>query len=88
MRKRPAQNGHQRHYQFPIVVVRENQQCWAYVPDLPGVYGRGKTPAQAKRDIGAALKLYIDDCIAAGDKIPESTAKVVTVDTLSVAVGD
>ena len=72
---------------YPIVVIKENKEYWAYVPDLPGVYGRGKTAKQAKQDIKVALTLYIEDCLADGDKIPVSAAKVVDVDTLSVAVG-
>jgi predicted RNase H-like HicB family nuclease len=67
-------------------VVKENKEYWAYVPDLPGVYGRGKSSKQAKQDIKEALTLYIEDCLADGDKIPVSSAKVVDVDTLSVAV--
>ena len=74
-------------YQYPVVVVREKRKYWAYVPDLPGVYGRGKTATAAKKDIAAALRLYIEDCVAAGDPVPKSVAQVVNVDTLSVAVG-
>jgi predicted RNase H-like HicB family nuclease len=72
---------------YPIVVVKEHKEYWAYVPDLPGVYGRGKTSRQAKQDIKEALILYIQDCVADGDKIPVSSAKVVDVDTLAIAVG-
>lgn len=74
-------------YSFPVVVVREGREHWAYVPDLPGVYGRGKTAAAAKKDITAALTLYVEDCIAAGNPVPKSAARIVNVDTLSVAVG-
>ena len=50
--------------EFPVVVVREGREYWAYVPDLPGVYGRGRTAAGAKKDITDALTLYIEDCLA------------------------
>jgi predicted RNase H-like HicB family nuclease len=76
-----------RHYRFPVVVVREGREYWAYVPDLPGVYGRGKTAAGAKKDIREALALYVEECLAAGEPVPKSTAQVVNIDTLSVAVG-
>jgi predicted RNase H-like HicB family nuclease len=72
---------------YPIVVVKENKDYWAYVPDIPGIYGRGKTAKRAKEDIRQALSLYIEDCLADGDKVPTSSAKVVDVDTLSIAVG-
>ena len=72
---------------YPIVVVKEKKEYWTYIPDIPGVYGRGKTAKKAKEDIHQALSLYIEDCLADGDKIPVSSAKIVGVDTLSVAVG-
>jgi predicted RNase H-like HicB family nuclease len=72
---------------YPIVVVKERKEYWAYVPDLPGIYGRGKSSKQAKDDIKKALALYIQDCVADGDKVPVSSAKVVDIDTLSIAIG-
>lgn len=73
---------------YPIVVVREKKKYWAYIPDIPGIYGRGKTAKKAKEDIRQALSLYIEDCLADGDEVPVSVARVVSVDTLSVAVGE
>jgi predicted RNase H-like HicB family nuclease len=75
-------------HRYPIVVVKEKKHFWAYIPDIPGVYGRGKTAQQAKEDIRQALALYIEDCLADGGKVPTSSAKVVDVDTLSIAVGE
>ena len=72
---------------YPIVVVKERKEYWAYIPDIPGVYGRGKTAKKAKQNIHQALSLYIEDCLADGDKIPVSSAKIVGVGTLSVAIG-
>ncbi len=59
-------------FHYSIVVVQEKGSCWAYVPDMPGVYGMGKTAALAKKDLAAALKLYIEDCRADGDPVPRS----------------
>ena len=72
---------------YPIVVVKEKKEYWAYIPDIPGIYGRGKTTKGAKEDIREALSLYIEDCLAEGEKVPTSSAKVVGIDTLSIAVG-
>jgi predicted RNase H-like HicB family nuclease len=74
-------------HKYPIVVVKERKEYWAYIPDLPGIYGRGKSSKQAKDDIKKALALYIQDCVADGDKVPVSSAKVVDIDTLSIAIG-
>jgi predicted RNase H-like HicB family nuclease len=72
---------------YPIVIVREKKEYWAYIPDIPGIYGRGKSAKKAKEDIHQALSLYIEDCLADGDKVPVSSARVVDIDTLSIAVG-
>jgi predicted RNase H-like HicB family nuclease len=72
---------------YPVVLVKERGEFWAYIPDLPGVYGRGPTRRAAKQDIRAALQLYIEDCEAAADPVPRSAAEVVEVDKVSVAVG-
>jgi predicted RNase H-like HicB family nuclease len=72
---------------YPIVVGKEKREYWAYISDIPGIYGRGKTAKKATEDIRQALSLYVDDCLAEGDKIPVSSARVVGVDTLSIAVG-
>jgi predicted RNase H-like HicB family nuclease len=76
-----------RRYRFAVVVVKEGRGHWAYVPDLPGVYGRGGTPTAAKHDLLEALTLYVEDCLAAGDPVPKSAAQIVNVSTLSLAIG-
>lgn len=70
---------------YPAVIVREGKGCWAYVPDLPGVYGMGNSPAAAKKDLREALRLYIEDCRADGDPIPRSAAKVIEVDEIAIS---
>lgn len=70
---------------YPVVVIREGKGCWAYVPDLPGVYGKGKTPALARKSLIAALKLYIEDCRADGDPVPHSAARIVSISEIAVA---
>jgi predicted RNase H-like HicB family nuclease len=74
-------------HRYPIVLVKEKNAYWAYIPDIPGIYGRGKTPKKAKDDIREALSLYIEDCLAEGDEIPTSRAKIIGFETLSIAVG-
>ncbi len=69
---------------YPVVVVKEGKSCWAYVPDLPGVYGSGKTADLAKKDLTEALKLYIEDCQADHDPLPKSAAKIVEVNQIAI----
>ncbi len=72
---------------YPLIVIKEKREYWVYIPDIPGVYGHGKTTKKAKEDIRQALSLYIEDCLADGDKVPRSSARVVGIDSRSIAVG-
>jgi len=72
-------------YAYTSVIVKEGRKFWAYIPDLPGVYGQGKSTSTAKRDLLEALKLYIEDCRADGDKIPSSHVISVKVEKVSLA---
>jgi predicted RNase H-like HicB family nuclease len=69
---------------YPVVVVKENREFWAYVPDLPGVYGRGKSEGNARKDLIEALKLYIEDCRADGERPPQSAAKIISISEVAV----
>ena len=71
-----------RHY--PVVVVREARKYWAYVPDLPGVYGLGPTAPKARKSLEDAIRLYIEDCRADGDAVPQSAARIVSVSEIAV----
>ena len=81
----PARSTRGRPYRFAVIVVKEKREYWAYVPDLPGVYGRGRTAAAATLDIHQALELYVEDGLASGDSVPRSAPQVVNVDTLAVS---
>ena len=72
---------------YSIVVVKEKEEYWAYIPKIPGIYGRGENAKKATADIYQALSLYIEDCLADGDRVPVSSARIVDIDTLSIAVG-
>src|ERR1051326_1895415 len=74
--------------EYPIVIAKEKRDVVAYIPDIPGGCGRGKTARQAKEDIRKALALYIEDCLADGDDVPKSSAKAVDVGTPPIAVGE
>ncbi|MCE3246729.1 MAG: hypothetical protein K0R41_554 [Geminicoccaceae bacterium] len=47
----------------------------AVVPDLPGCSAVGNTPEEAVREIGDATEAWIAACRAAGDSVPEPSAK-------------
>ncbi|MBI5888406.1 MAG: type II toxin-antitoxin system HicB family antitoxin [Deltaproteobacteria bacterium] len=70
---------------YPIVLVQEDNQWWAYIPDLPGVYGAGATEEAAKKDIVSALELYIEDLREDGKPIPASHIKKLETDNIQVS---
>ena len=70
---------------FQIVLVQEDNKWWAYVPDLPGVYGLGEAEEEAKRDIISALELYVEDLKADGKPLPTSHVKKLETDHIQIA---
>jgi predicted RNase H-like HicB family nuclease len=47
----------------------------AIVPALPGCVSQGKTRAEVMDNIREAIELYIEDCLAAGDPVPNEAGK-------------
>jgi len=47
----------------------------AIVPALPGCVSQGKTRAEVMANIREAAELYIEDCLAAGDPVPNEAGK-------------
>ncbi len=73
-------------FTYPIVLVREDDKWWAYIPDLPGVYGAGNSEDEAKKDITSALSLYLEDIVEEGQPLPTSHVKQLDTDHIEVAV--
>jgi len=69
---------------YPVVVVREKGEYWAFVPDLPGVFGRGRSQGGVKKDIAEALKLYVEDCRINGEQPYLSSVKVVAFSEVAI----
>ena len=47
----------------------------AIVSALPGCVSQGKTRAEVMANIREAAELYIEDCLAAGDPVPNEAGK-------------
>jgi predicted RNase H-like HicB family nuclease len=69
---------------YAIVLVKEGEKWWSYIPDLPGVYGIGDTSAHATEDIREALALYLDEIREEGRELPVS--RIMSVDTGFVTI--
>jgi len=60
-------------------VVFEEQQVGGYtvtVPSLPGCISEGDTFEEAKKNIADAIKLYVEDLAADGEKIPARNSNI------------
>jgi predicted RNase H-like HicB family nuclease len=54
-------------------VILEQEEDGGYVvsvPALPGCVSQGDSRGEALANIQEAIKLYVDDCIDAGDPVP------------------
>jgi len=47
----------------------------AIVPTLPGCVTQGDTRDDVLRKVREAMELYIEDCLAAGDPVPNEAGK-------------
>ncbi|MSP02720.1 MAG: type II toxin-antitoxin system HicB family antitoxin [Acetobacteraceae bacterium] len=66
-------------------VILEQEEDGGYVtsvPALPGCVSQGDNRDEALANIQEAIKLYLDDCIDAGEPVPlEAGREFVDVDT-------
>jgi predicted RNase H-like HicB family nuclease len=72
-----------KHYEFTVVIERdEDGRYLAICPALQGCYTEGQTPEQARELIEDAIRLHIEDRLAAGEPINQE----VGADKVRVAV--
>jgi len=64
---------------FAIAVVKEGAEFWAFLPDLPGVYGRGATVGEAEADARDALSDYLDFLREQGEPQPSPSTDAVEI---------
>ncbi len=64
---------------YAIALVREAMEYWAFVPDVPGVYGRGSTSDEAMADATDALEDYLAWLREHGEQAPEPASDSVEV---------
>lgn len=47
--------------EFTAIIERDGKWFVAYCPELPGANGQGRTAAQAKKNLGEAIALILED---------------------------
>jgi len=61
---------------YTVILEKEpHGQYVALVPALPGCVSQGATRQEVMENIREAMGLYIEDCIAAGDPVPDEAGK-------------
>ncbi len=61
---------------YTIVLERESDGGFvASVPVFPGCVSQGDTKEEALENIKEAMELYIEDCIDAGDPVPQEDSR-------------
>ena len=57
---------------YTVVLEKEPSGGFsAVVPALPGCASQGETREEALANIREAIELYVEDCLAAGNPVPE-----------------
>lgn len=57
---------------YTVILQRESDGGYvATVPSLPGCVSQGDTREEALANIREAADLYIEDCLATGDPLPQ-----------------
>ena len=61
---------------YTVILEQEpDGEYIALVPALPGCVTQGVMRLEVLANIGEAIRLYIEDCIAAGDPVPTEAGK-------------
>ena len=69
---------------LPIVIEGDTDGYFVSCPALQGCYSQGDTYEEAVENIKDAIRLHIEDRLAAGEEIPENVS--VSLSTVEVAV--
>jgi predicted RNase H-like HicB family nuclease len=81
---RRAYNLAMKHVTLPIVVESDSDGYFVSCPALQGCYSQGNTYEEAVENIKDAIRLHIEDRLAAGEDISEHVS--VSLSTVEVTV--
>jgi len=69
---------------LPIIVESDQDGYFVTWPALQGCYSQGETYEEAIANIKDAIRLHVEDRLAAGEEIPEPVS--VSLSTVEIAV--
>ncbi len=72
------------HLTLPIIVESDEDGYFVTCPALQGCYSQGETYEEAVANIKDAIRLHVEDRLAAGEQIPQPVS--VSLSTIEIAV--
>jgi len=49
------------HNEFTAIIERDDEWFTAYCPEIPGANGQGRSPDEARANLGEAIALILED---------------------------
>jgi len=71
-------------YRFAGVIEKDSEGYYAFCPELQGCYTSGDTYEEARANLVDAIRLHIEDRLAAGEEI--HPAESINLTTVEVAI--
>ena len=59
-------------YHFSVVIEKDSEGYYAFCPELQGCYSQAVTYEEIIENIQDAIRLHVQDRVAAGEEIPQS----------------
>lgn len=69
-------------YRFTVVIEKDENGYFAYCPQLQGCYTQGETFEELIENLKDAIKLHVEDRLAAGEPIP--SPEMISISTLEI----
>ncbi len=81
---RESMSSEARTYRFSVIIEKDKDGYFAFVPELQGCYTQGYTYEEALENIRDAIRLHIEDRLEMGEEILQSES--VSLTSLEVVV--
>jgi predicted RNase H-like HicB family nuclease len=72
------------HLTFPIIIESDSDGYFVTCPSLQGCYSQGETYEEALANIKDAIRLHVEDRLAGGEELPQSS--FISLSTVEIAV--
>jgi predicted RNase H-like HicB family nuclease len=73
-----------KNFHFSVVIEKDQDGYFAFCPELQGCYAQGDSHEEALANIRDAIRLHVEDRLAAGEEIAQP--ETVSLTSLEIAV--